>query len=1625
MDNVQLLKYATVKIRCNEEIGTALLYSPDESLDYMYILTAKHCLAGKDFDKEYQNTDITIEKIFNPDLGTWYSCNIAETDKIICTESNTLDLALIIIPRSRIADLSGLQYRFQAIDRPGATGECLIRGFADFNSGEEDRPYELDYAETVKDKPEILSLNFDGSLDTRYQSAISNVQGLSGSGLFTIIKGNLFLLGTVHTYEEKNRFFATKIKVFNHLIPNSYALFSTVEPEENDAVIEAFDLIETNNEALKVRTRNTIGSIHIQRDISGARNMLMKNGIVVFFGKAGIGKSAMAKSLIEEFEYENGVRIIAFTAEQLFSSSLNEALIKAGYDATIQQIFSSPLSRQRIVFWIESFEKLVEARFGGAFTELLALVKQQGHIGLVVTIREYFLQKFKIFYQHDLPSSDIYQAVEEFSNEDMIQIQASLPELTPLLENSKLTNLLRTPYYLDSALRILPQLANIDSLDEAEFKRLMWEEIIEAGDRKRGTTFTNIAVRRAMAMELYTFHEPDQITDALVSDNILHVEKGELKNRFVPAHDIFEDWALIREIKQQRQESETTEALLKKLNDGPAMRRAFRLWLEDFYKQDPGQADDFSGDVLLNTDIDQKWKDELTVYILRSEDAYPLFSSLRRPLLEDDGKMLYRFIQLLRTCCKALKKGAEDFDNLIPQGSGWDAMIDFIYANKTSISAIPKIDEVIVEIIIDWGRQLPIFNPKSLPPSARSAAMLLHDYIIKHQSSFGSYRRTDIAAGTKHQAFHLFLQLTSVVQEEVRNLLDAVKGLPALDGQVWKHTNVLVHARDLIVDGFHGEQVSKYFPETVFSLASCKWIEKPTIHHRRSLISLLEIEHGPSYFGLDQHLHYDNASAYQTFFYWIFLYHPDKAVSFATQFINAAFEKNRQGRARNGDSRVTVVLDFKQYGTRSYYGSYDIWTLFRGHSAYSPVIQSLLMALEKGLFELAGQGDAGYDSARHCLETLVINSNNVAVLGVISSVIQMQPKLLDSTTAVLLESRPLLEWDSSRYATDMIDKNYYGANTFLATERRQSNMLAHRLAYHRGLIGFAADYAFFHHEMRAQLFEQFDRQWADAPKEDLMWRKTLTEMDARKYRFEPADIAGYEDHVAIVPDYDDDVAAAIGSFKHDNMPGIGMIWASNVFERKPVEDNSYAAWKRGYEDLAADGDQFTLFTAPGKMACLGLRDYFEQLEDTEKLWCRDKIIELATLQLAGKGKYFGIEEGFMDKGAVLYGVSLLFMLPGEKLNESQVRGLVFQLLTAYIDGREKKELLSGIAENLWETRPGFAMNCWYGLLAFISSKSDQYRESQKERLRGEIGTRSGNDTKWTAELTDSVITDTPFTFGTEVNLNHGTRHFINDVLLMIPAETQIEVQNKFIANFLTAHLAILGSSGHDLDSDLWESRNVFQSFYARYLLSRSEQEAGELFKKLLDITLLDPKEIDIIKVTEYVRDIVKQIILEIDAWPIASRPIEKFWNLWYIFRGWIESTERAYLIPVFLLDIEWYDNVDDWKVLKGQKMFYRDFISKYGTNAINQCIDLLAVPGFRSFMPESTSWLAKLLKYQTTHMVNSSKLERFIHRAFFGYGSQIKDSKQLMPDFLFLLDFLIRRGSPKAYMLKEEMIQYK
>ena len=147
--------------------------------------------------------------------------------------------------------------------------------------------------------------------------------------------------------------------------------------------------MEANCEEINQRTFDTIGKVTIPRNDKGIQQMMNASGLAVINGKAGVGKSAFAKSLINTIKGQAGTTVITFTAEQLYYNSLKEAFIKANYSADLGDILDISLSSQRLIIWIESFEKLIESGFDGAVKELLSLVNTHKHIQMLITIRDY------------------------------------------------------------------------------------------------------------------------------------------------------------------------------------------------------------------------------------------------------------------------------------------------------------------------------------------------------------------------------------------------------------------------------------------------------------------------------------------------------------------------------------------------------------------------------------------------------------------------------------------------------------------------------------------------------------------------------------------------------------------------------------------------------------------------------------------------------------------------------------------------------------------------------------------------------------------------------------------------------------------------------------------------------------------------------------------------------------------------------------------------------------------------------------------------------------------------------------------------------------------------------------
>lgn len=133
----------------------------------------------------------------------------------------------------------------------------------------------------------------------------------------------------------------------------------------------------------------------------------------------------------------------------------------------------------------------------------------------------------------------------------------------------------------------------------------------------------HIAVGRAINMRLFFEPEDDKIdyeaVELLESDNI--IVRNSNKFQFSPSHDILEDWALIRYITSTENKLSNKAELFNQLGNQPALRRAFRLWIEELLTNDIDTVANLISLTLKDDSIPTYWTDEILTAVFRSDDC--------------------------------------------------------------------------------------------------------------------------------------------------------------------------------------------------------------------------------------------------------------------------------------------------------------------------------------------------------------------------------------------------------------------------------------------------------------------------------------------------------------------------------------------------------------------------------------------------------------------------------------------------------------------------------------------------------------------------------------------------------------------------------------------------------------------------------------------------------------------------------------------------------------------------------------------------------------------------------------------------------------------------------------------
>ncbi|MCC5814955.1 MAG: hypothetical protein JJT78_09380, partial [Leptospira sp.] len=118
---------------------------------------------------------------------------------------------------------------------------------------------------------------------------------------------------------------------------------------------------------------------------------------------------------------------------------------------------------------------------------------------------------------------------------------------------------------------------------------------------------------------------------------------------------------------------------------------------------------------------------------------------------------------------------------------------------------------------------------------------------------------------------------------------------------------------------------------------------------------------------------------------------------------------------------------------------------------------------------------------------------------------------------------------------------------------------------------------------------------------------------------------------------------------------------------------------------------------------------------------------------------------------------------------------------------------------------------------------------------------------------------------------------------------------------------------------------------------------------------------------------------------------------------------------------------NDWSLLDGKSEFYKKSFLGKGKNHPLSAINVFSTIGGKEFLPEGINWLTRILKENNMAIssLTTDSANRLMKRIFYNYISEIKNDRELIEEYIWILNTMVDLGSSDAYFLRENVITYK
>lgn len=1618
------LNEISVKVcNVNGESGSGILYKSCSDTNNVFLVTAKHCLMSGSASS-FLPEDINL---LQSATGNIYHLN--KDDKILF--HSTQDLAIV---------------QLSLIDAHAIFGNIPTLLLAKDNAGEKEVifygfPQSFSPNIATRVDAQILPPVLNGiiSLETTLKSELNltenTVVGLSGSGIAVKCGENIYLFGIIIQFDEWNRFVGLSIKYINEIL-TAYSL--PKEPmmilEGNPELIRGYKILRDNSKNLLDNINDKIGDVQIDRSVhlENAISILGKNNVLLVAGVAGSGKSTFSKMLINHLESQN-TKIISFFGTQICKTSSTELLSLLGISKGMDELLESrDLTGPKIVY-IDSAEKGFEHRQIEIIKELIKLTNTRKDLKLILSVRSYALSLSTFGLLSSTSVSWDKIDMELLDDKEIAPVVEAFPKVKRYLKNPKIESLIRTPFYLNLLVSFVNELGT-DELNELGLKNRLWQEVIRRDSGNRETIFTKIALERArMMMPFVLLPEGSNDSDVqvLLSDHVIkeNIDAFDIRS-YAPAHDIFEDWALVRYMRTRYSEIGNLNSFLNQLEVSYSLRRGFRFWLQEVYRTDSNSGHDITLKALTDGGISDFWKDEVIIAMLNSSGADVFFVNNEKILFENEGELLIRIIHLLRTACKSMnKRGDAEFyldertymtsDILKAIGPGWDAITSFL---SKRFERLTEHNYLISQVLLDWDKQDKEIDRetsiKTLP--------LIHHLIKLFSKSVGrsnSNGEDKLCEKLIKIAFRQTRHNLNDIEDFVRKSFEAIKKNNFINSEVDElGLSRAFHKRllEMSMDYYSSEELCKFLPSMICEIAEYRWTDiaeneakaKYKDEHEDqfpSIMHSLNFKRDPDedeLFGLSRsRRNFYPASSFQTPLPHLLRYNAEIGLNFLIQFINRSVNTYVSHKPKEV-KKVSIKLN---NGSKTVqFGNQLLWRLYRGHHNAPNLITSLHMALENHLLDL--QTDIDERSKKELdfiVNKLFKESISISTTAIIASAAEANPFVVGTNMLPIFSFKESFKWDLDRLHGEreiFTPPDISGNNPRAQKERIESKNLPHRKNKLEFLVfkmsfydGYALPVSKFIKQFYKDINARTNQDWDN-------WQYVLWRIDRSKYKIGEIKENGF----ILEPDLPTDIMTKMKEAREELEAESGVSvwnWCHLIIDKDEQEKNTLELWRhyKGLSEKLMIENSFDnqMYNTPTGIASIGLSFHGKGITEKEKEWCVRIILEVSTYYIEEEKKRFNTDFGkyaSWNKDIVIaFLPHLLNSTYGNKTVEVVKEIISNAIVLLKVDDGNSKPLFEKMAKECWISDTDFSIRCFRKLVELaVKPKSD---------LNENLSQLPELDFDQTYNCLFNL--DKAFLFLSECQkIDDEGYHYLEKYQQFLIENTWKEGKNALERGGNQYH----GSALH------------FQFKYGQLTLEQNGKKADQLFINLVRSVIdIDPNEIS--KITTEHIDLVSQCFKDIFNYEDKKLKSERFFNLWKILLGLTIKYNRIFFLRYLLLDWYWRDDADNWPVIKQNKTFFISLIKNLGSNDPPKSVELMAGIGFSELFPDSIALFKQLIQARDEiNWVASYNAEKYIQRSLFINSEEIKNSKVNTENFIFILDKMIKAGSSVAFLVKDTLI---